>query len=130
MQRSLLDAIVNTHLGDRAWLQASLPIEAGGLGILNCCELVPWPTSLLWLPPLTLLATFPVTFQVTAHVDVGDALSFWSQSIHHPPPEVPASHHQKAWDICKVSATVMALPENALNTPCQACLLVASMALG
>lgn len=76
MHRSLLDAIVNTHLGDRAWLQTSLPIEAGGVGYLYCCELVPRPTSLLWLPPLTSLATFPVTFQVTAHVHVGNALSF------------------------------------------------------
>ena len=37
--RSALAAILNTHLDDTAWQQASLPIKSGGLGVRSAVQL-------------------------------------------------------------------------------------------
>ena len=41
VQRCLLESFCNTHLSDQSWLQASLPINSGGLGIRSATMLAP-----------------------------------------------------------------------------------------
>jgi hypothetical protein len=41
LQRDLLQTICNVELDNIAWMQASLPISAGGLGIRSFPQLVP-----------------------------------------------------------------------------------------
>ena len=41
VQRHLLESICNVHLSDNAWLQASLPVKSGGLGIRSFAMLAP-----------------------------------------------------------------------------------------
>ena len=41
VQRHLLESICYVHLSDNAWLQASLPVKSGGLGIRSFATLAP-----------------------------------------------------------------------------------------
>ena len=41
IQRSLLEGICNIQLNDDSWMQAALPINAGGLGIRSAAKLAP-----------------------------------------------------------------------------------------
>ena len=41
LQRSLIESICNIQLSDTSWLQASLPINSGGLGIMSAAMLAP-----------------------------------------------------------------------------------------
>ncbi len=65
--RTLLETICNTHLSNQSWIQASLPIHLGGLGIRSVTTMAPSAflasaagTSHIvqaLLPPMTLLTT-------------------------------------------------------------------------
>ena len=41
LQRSLIESICNIQLSNASWLQASLPINSGGLGIRSAAMLAP-----------------------------------------------------------------------------------------
>ena len=98
--RNMLSSITNTLLDDRAWLQASLPVKSGGLGIRCAVHLV----------SSALLASFAgcreLTFTILPPRFQELPLSIWNSAIaewstgHNEPPSGPMSHRQKSWDLC------------------------------
>ena len=73
--RNMLSSITNTFLDDRAWLQASLPVKSGGLGI----------RSAVHLAPSAYLATFAgcreLTFTILPPRFQESPLSLWDSAI-------------------------------------------------
>ena len=72
--RNMLRSITNTLLDDLAWLQASLPVKSGGLGM-----------SAVHLAPTTYLASFAgcreLTFTILPPHFQESPLSFWDSAI-------------------------------------------------
>ena len=109
--RHLLCLILNVPLDDdSAWLQASLLVRNGGIGIRRsvqlalsaylasaacCSELIP-----LILPPHLTTSANPL---------VEEALSLWQATHDNSPPSHPSSHRQRVWDSAVVEASFNAL---------------------
>ena len=68
----------------------------------------------------------PPRFRSTELPHVEEAIKAWSSGLDIPPPSGPASHHQKAWDVPKVSATADTLLKQAPDAVSCSCLLAAS----
>ena len=124
----LVCVILNVPLDDNsAWLQASLPVRNGGIGIRRsvqlaastylasaacCSELIPQI-----LPPHLSTSSDPL---------VEEALSLWQATHDNPPPSDPSSHCQRVWDSAVVEASFNALMVSAPNTQSRARLLAVS----
>ena len=94
--RHLLCVIINVPLDDdSAWLQASLPVRSGGIGIRRSVHLAPSAylasaTCCSELIPLIL----PPHLYTTSDSLVEEALSLWQATHDNPPPSHPSSNHQ------------------------------------
>ena len=104
--RAMVSDITNINLDETAWIQASLPVKSGGLGIRSSVQLAPsaFLASAAANSDLT-HHILPPRFQSTELPYVKEATKVWSTGLDLPPLTGPASHHQKAWDAPKVSAT-------------------------
>ena len=102
----MVSDITNINLDETAWTQASLPVKSGGLGIRSSVQLAPsaFLASAAANSDLT-HHILPPRFQSTELPYVKEATKVWSTGLDLPPLSGPASHHQKAWDTPKVSAT-------------------------
>ena len=119
VQRCLLESICNIRLSDQSWLQASLPINSGGLGIRSATMLAPFAflasaagtssISLALLPPRLTSELATCTFQA-------EALRLWNS--YHPgdPPLGSSAGSQKAWVTPIVDAAVHSLTSSADST--------------
>ena len=125
--RTILTSIVNVRLDDvSAWLQASLPVRAGGIGIRRTVQLAPsayWASATGYselvhqiLPPHLLDNPDP-------HFEA--VLDLWREGHPHPPPIHRASCAQRKWDAPRIEATFNSLLESA-NQLSQARLLAVS----
>ena len=127
--RSITSRIANVSLSDPdpAWIQASLPVKHGGLGIRSAVQLAPsaflasaaGSSSLVSMIVPTPLQDAPLTGR-------SEALRLWAQGHDSPPPPDPAAHRQKLWDLPKVCATAQALTNDAPDARSRARLLAAS----
>ena len=110
LQRSLLEEICNIRLTEEAWLQASLPISAGGLGI----------RSFVSLAPSAYLASAACSSNVSRKIlpssmrniptpFMSNALTIWSLGHTSAPPSDTDAMKQKSWDIPIVKATIAKL---------------------
>ena len=92
--RRLLEYIVNTPLDEMAWLQATLPVSFGGLGIRRATDLA---------VPAFMSSVFSVQQSVCKVLQIEniDDVLFGTLSPSYSPPEDKSS--QKAWDrlLCK-----------------------------
>ena len=125
--RSILSDITNINLNETAWTQASLPVKSGGLGISSSVQLAP-SAFLASAAANSDLAhhILPPRFQSTELPYVAEATKVWSMGLDLPPLSGPASHHQKAWDTPKVSATANTLLKQAPDAVSRSRLLAAS----
>ena len=97
---------MNVQLTDDQWIQASLPVQNGGLGLRSVCMLA--PSAFI----ASAAATFelqneilPSQFrQLNNHCGI-DAFEIWSKSTNIPEPVYPANKIQKVWDAAITSAT-------------------------
>ena len=104
--RNMLSSIPNTFLDDRAWLQASLPVKSGGLGIRSAVHLAPsaYLASFAGCRELT-FTILPPHFQDLSLDSLWDsAIAEWSTGHIESPPSSPMSHRQKSWDLPRVSS--------------------------
>ena len=126
--RSIVSDITNINLDETAWTQASLPVKSGGLGIRSTVQLAPsaFLASAAANSDLT-HHILPPRFQLTELPYVKEATKVWSTGLVLPPLSGPASHHQKAWDAPKVSATADTLLRQAPDAVSCSRLLAASM---
>jgi hypothetical protein len=101
LQRSLLESICNIHLSDSGWLQASLPVSSGGLGV----------RSAVMLAPSAFLASAAGSASISqtllpdrCHSQAGPiqarAIEAWTSLLPTPvdPPSGIATYQQKCWD--------------------------------
>src|SRR6218665_2163217 len=102
--RSGLSSILNVELSDENWLQASLPVKDGGLGIRSAATLA----------LSDLLASAASTSELQANLlppesaDTSDelvntALEAWIAQTGSEPPTGAAAHRQRAWNSCWIN---------------------------
>ena len=123
--RSILSDFLNVDLAsNNAWLQASLPVRVGGIGVRQATQLAPSAYLASATGCLDLIRQIlPPHFQGHSDPYVDDAVTAWSQGHSQPPPSSPAAVRQRAWDSIKVEATYSLLLESATNTQDQARLM-------
>jgi len=105
---SIVSTITNIHFGesDPAWLQATLPVKMGGLGIRNAVQLA--PSAFLASAAATsdlVHQIVPTVLQGSPIPNVEDAMAQWSDGLSDAPPEGVARYRQKVWDTIKTSAS-------------------------
>ena len=125
--RNMLSSITNTFLDDRAWLQASLPVKSGGLGIRSAVHLAPsaYLASFAGCRELT-FTILPPRFQESPLSLWDSAIAEWSTGHNESPPSGPMSHRQKSWDLPRVSSIAAELLATAPDPLSKARLLSAS----
>ena len=105
--RHLLSNIVNIPLSNEsAWLQASLPVRAGGIGIRRTVQLAPsaYLASAAGCSEL-IQQILPPRLRTAVDPLVEVACNLWQQAHQHPPPALPSSRSQRAWDSIIVEVT-------------------------
>ena len=99
MLRDGLSSILNVHLTDDQWVQASLPVHDGGLGLRSARMLA--PSAFLASAAATLKLQneiIPSHVQQLSDQARSEALEIWSRSAAASPPVQPADRIQKVWD--------------------------------
>ena len=97
---TMLESICNVKLGDTSWLQASLPINSGGLGIRSAVMLAP-TAFLASTAGSTLIsqAILPSRMHQPFTPMCSHALSLWSKySNSSDPPSGLSASSQRTWD--------------------------------
>ena len=122
--RSIVCVITNTDLDDDAWLQASLPVKHGGLGIRSAAHITP-SAFLSSASASSDLVHFilPRCFESKGMLHADTALTSWSLNLDHPPLQGPASQNQKVWDAYRVRAVAVSLLERAQDVQTRARLM-------
>ena len=108
--RNGLSAILNVHLSDDQWIQASRPVQHGWLGLHSACMLA--PSAFLASAAATLdlqNAILPSPFHQLSDHYGREALDIWSKSANIPEPVNPANKIQKVWDAAITSASYRSL---------------------
>ena len=129
--QSLLSKIVNIHfqVDDPAWLQATLPVSAGGLGIRSAVHLAP-SAFLASADGSTDLVhhLLPSRLSTTLYPGREDALASWRDGLDQSqsPPVPPTSYRQKMWDLPRIQARADALLPDASDPVTRARLLAVS----
>ena len=120
--RSIVCAITNTNLDDDAWLQASLPVKHGGLGIHSAAHIA--PSAFLALASSDLVhLILPRRVESKGMLHAYTALISWSLNLDHLPSQCPASQSQKVWNAYWVRAVAVSLLERAHKVQCRARLM-------
>ena len=127
--RSTLARIINIDLDDVSWLQASLPINAGGLGIRRATALsAPAYLSSLYGADSLSSSILRTTSILPQDALLVKATSFWSKLAGTSVLPVPASSLalQKSWDTPVTTATLQTLLSTAADVHSRARLLAVS----
>ena len=128
---AMVSQITNNHLciEDPAWVQASLPVAYGGLGIRSAVHLA--PSAFLASADAAseiVRQLLPVNMVLNVYPERESALILWKEnvSIDEEPPAPPSSYKQRAWDRPRVLARHNALMSNAQDLGTKARLLATS----
>ena len=102
--KSIVSTIANVHFGedDSTWLQATLPVKLGGLGIRNAVQLGSSAFLASAAASSDLVHHIVPPTSPIPHVDVAKAQ--WSDGISTAPPEGETRCSQKVWDTIKATA--------------------------
>ena len=126
--RRLLSTILNVDLdNDSAWLQATLPVRAGGLGIRRAVQLASsaYLASAAGCSAL-IQEILPLSLLANPDPNIELATSIWCQGLSQPPPSLPESSHQRVWDAPQIEATYNSLLEGASTQQALARLMAVS----
>ena len=98
--RKALSSIINVDLSDRQWIQASLPVSLGGLGVRSVSSLAPsaFLASAAGTRTLQDRLLTEATQVNTTDVAVGRVESIWCSLSKSTVPSGLAAHMQKTWD--------------------------------
>jgi hypothetical protein len=96
-QRSTLNCIINANLSDLQWLQATLPIKQGGLGVRRVSSLALPAFLASAASTLSLQDAILIKSPCPADSFVDMCLASWS-SVHGLLPAAPRSSKQSVWD--------------------------------
>ena len=110
-----------------AWMQASLPVGSGGLGVRSATQLAPSAFLALAAGCTSIIhKLLPPRPRKTAYYAQENILQAWSEGLDASTPPAADAPRQKAWDAPQVEASVKALQEAAPDISAQARLLAAS----
>ena len=126
--RSITNEVLNVNLvSESAWLQASLPVSEGGLGIRSAAQLAPsaFLASAAGCASLS-KDILPTRLHCVPSPESTEALALWNAHVAVPPPESLDDFLQKAWDSPQVSARLHHFLENVQDPASRARLLAAS----
>ena len=126
--RSTLSAVLNINLSDDlVWLQSSLPVSHGGLGVRSAVQLAPsaYLASAAGCTSLT-RRILPSHLCNLPLPEVSLALNHWSPDGALSPPASPDKSKQKAWDLPKVESSFDLLINNCQSPAARARLLGAA----
>ena len=103
-QRSVA-LLISNWLKVTLWIQSTLPVCHGGLGIRSAVQLAPsaFLASAAASSGLAHLI-LPANMQPPQLSYVDEALAAWSQGCQEQPPTDAAAHDQKTWDSLRVSS--------------------------
>ena len=109
---------------DSAWIQATLPVRFGGIGIRSAAQLAPiaFLASAAGCTDLV-QEILPPRLQDALDPNIKLAMECWREGHEHPPPLPPNSHQQKAWDTPRVEVTYKSLLDSAVDNHNRARLL-------
>ena len=97
--RQSLSEVLNVHLDDLQWLQASLPVREGGLGIRRACQLAPSAFLASASGTATLISSMlPASWATGADPAVSEALCNWTSQGGLTPPIGDEAGKQRSWD--------------------------------
>ena len=110
--KSTLSNITNIdfHNNVYSWLQATLPVNHGGIGVRSVVHLA--PSAFLASADGSSALTpriLPLRFNEILYPEIGVALSLWGNDQSQSPPQPPFSHLQKSWDIPCILSRVESL---------------------
>lgn len=125
--RAALSSITNVSLlEDRVWIQATLPIQFGGLGIRRAAQLA----SSAFLASAAICSTLVSRILPTIPPSLDPAwplaLSEWQKDHDLPLPPPESIHLQKAWDFALVSHTFDSLLDSSPDDTDRARLLASA----
>ena len=127
--RSILSDVLNVDLSnEQAWLQASLHVRAGGLGVRRAAQLAPSAYLASAAGCSTLVHQILPSFCNSTDPNLDSAISSWNQGVSVPPPSSPNSTRQRAWDEPHVNATHSMLLDLVQDQQARARLLAVSCA--
>ena len=116
--RATLSTILNIHFGedDPSWIQATLPIRCGGLGIRSAGQLAP-SAFLVSAAACQDLAQriIPTYLQGLLLPHKSEARAKWASTPNLVPPGEAEQKSQRAWDTPRVTATIDDLFKNAVD---------------
>jgi len=98
LYRDCLCSIVNCHLTDDNWSQASLPVNMGGLGIRLVSQLAPSAFLASAVGTRELQDNILVNCGCPADNSISSALAFWSSYHSSPAPAGSDARLQQNWD--------------------------------
>ena len=129
LMRKSLCAVVNVDLTDPQWLQASLPVKFGGLGIRLVSQLAPSAFLASAVATSELQGLILSNCQVGSNTSFDDALSAWAEDVQLNAPQ-EFRHSQKAWDLPMVKKSFHRLNEICSDDTDRARLLAVSSQRG
>ena len=113
--RSLLSEVINVDLSDDlAWLQASLPVRAGGIGIRSAVQLAPSTYLASAAGCKDIIQHLIPSFSACSFVNL--ALQEWSTGHSHSPPLGTDAIKQKSWDKPRVDSCKKLLLDSAKDS--------------
>ena len=127
---STLSQVLNIHfnLEDPTWLQATLPVSSGGLGIRSASHLAPSAFLASADGASSLIHQILPSYSNSNYLERESSLLSWRESLPSstPEPDPPFSHLQKSWDKVRVQARLDSLLSNCKDDQSRARLLAAS----
>src|SRR6185436_2393557 len=98
--RQCLSQVLNVHMDDRAWLQASLPIKAGGIGIRRTVQVAPSAFLTSWSSTKTLVESIlPQRLHTVLDQGLNFSLISWKNMGGFNAPVGEDSRQQSKWDM-------------------------------
>ena len=118
--REILGSVANTLLAPNssAWVQATLPVKLGGLGIRDAVSVA--PSAFLASSHSTaelVEAILPPHISAVPAPHLEEAMLFWSAGHSHPAPEGAAASWQKGWEVAGTTTTANRLLLMILSEP-------------
>ena len=124
---SILSSPLNLSLDNlHTWLQATLPVNCGGLGVRRSVQLAPSAFLASATASSSLIQQLlPSRLTDLPYASKEEALHLWLQTAVCSPPSAPVDKTQRAWDEPQFNATYQSLLEAADSKVCRARLLAA-----
>ena len=127
--RSMLSSVLNVSLIDSStWVQATLPVNCGGLGVRRSVQLAPSAFLASAAASSHLIQkVLPTRLSVSSYAPKDAALHFWCQSVDTSPPSPPNDKKQRAWDEPQIAVSFQSLLDVSDSSKMRARLLAASV---